>query len=178
MPLDSSTHMQLITRIIVLFLVAVGLSCDANAQNRNLPRFEDHRVTRTFSGKPASVNLRSNPKARLFRTMLKLSAEKGPNFAEHYTVGTWGCGSDCRMVAVIDAVNGRVYFAPFEVSTGATFRIDSNLFIANESEIERYLNGEEILDVYMPTWYVWRHGRFVRVFKSQAERIRRKNRAQ
>jgi len=141
-----------------------------------LPRFENHRVTKTFSGKRAPVNLRDHPQAQLFRTRLKLSAEKGSNFAGHYTVGTWGCGSDCRMVAVIDAINGHVYFAPFQVSTGASFRIDSNLFIANESEIDRYLAGEEMLDVYMPAWYVWRKGRFIQIFKTQAERLRKKNR--
>jgi hypothetical protein len=176
MPLNSSIRMQHVVGIVGLLIVILASWCEASAQKSNLPRFEDHRVPKTFSGKPVPVNLRSHSKARLFRTMLKLSAEKGPNFAGHYTVGTWGCGSDCRMVAVIDAVTGRVYFAPFQVSTGATFHLDSSLFIANESESDRYLAGEEMLDVYMPAWYVWRRGRFVEIFKTQAVRIRRKNR--
>ena len=174
MPLKPSSQLRFIPEAIVV-LVAT-LSFDANAQSSNVPRFQDHRVAKSFSGKPAPVNLRSHPKARLFRTMLKLSAAKGPNFAGHYTIGTWGCGSDCRIVAVINAVDGRVYFAPFQVSTGATFHIDSNLFIANESEIEGYLAGEAMLDVYTPAWYVWRRGRFVEIFKAQAARIRRNNR--
>ena len=166
------------TRTIGLFLVIVVISIVTTAQERHLPRFESYRATKNFSGEPAPVNLRSHPKARLFRTMLKRSVENGPNFAGHYVVGMWGCGSDCLMVAVTDAFNGRVYFAPFTVSTGGTFRIDSTLFVANESEIDRYLEGEEMLDVYLPAWYVWRHGRFVQIFKSQAEQIRRKNRRQ
>ena len=176
MPLKPSTPLRFIPKTIVLLFAT--LSFHANAQNNDVPRFEDYRVAKSFSGKPAPVNLRSHPKAQLFRTMLKLSAAKGPNFAGHYTVGTWGCGSDCRMVALIDAVNGHVYFAPFQVSAGAAFHIDSNLFIANESEIERYLAGEEMLDVYTPAWYVWRRGRFVEIFKARAERIRRNNRRQ
>ena len=178
MPRLSSMHMRPVIGIVGLLFIVVVTSLRTKAQKNNLPRFEDHPVMKTFSGKPAPLKLPSHSKARLFRTMLKLSAEKGPNFAGHYTVGTWGCGSDCRMVALIDAVTGRVYFAPFQVSTGATFHIDSFLFIANESEIDRYLAGEEMLHVYMPAWYVWRHGRFVEIFKAQAARLRRKNRHQ
>jgi hypothetical protein len=178
MPLNASTHMRTVVATIWLTLVFIAAPSGTNAQEPILPRFESYRVAKTFSGRPADVNLLSHPKARLFRTMLKLSAEKGPNFAGHYTIGTWGCGSDCRMLAVIDARSGRVYFAPFWVGIDATFRLDSALLIVNESETQRYLEGEEMLDVYMPAWYVWRGNRFVQIFKSQAERIRRKNRRQ
>lgn len=96
------------------------------------------------------------------------------NFAGHFTLVTWGCGSDCRMVAAVNAKTGDVYIAPFTVSTGVSFRLESKLVIANDSEINRYLSGEPMLDVYWPAWYVWQHGRFVRVFRKQAESLRRK----
>jgi hypothetical protein len=35
---------------------------------------------------------------------------EGPNFAGHYTVTHWGCGSNCWSIAIIDARNGNVYF--------------------------------------------------------------------
>jgi hypothetical protein len=177
MQLTSSTRMKPGSRLLLVLVCSSLISSGTSiAQKNQQPRFESYRVKKRFSGKPAQVNLRSHPNARLFRTMLKRSAEKGPNFAGHYTVGIWGCGSDCRTVAVIDAVTGKVYFAPFEVSTGASFRIDSRLFIANDSEIDRYLGGEEMLDVYTPSWYVWRNGRFVEIFRRQAETLRSKNR--
>ncbi len=165
------------TILLVCFVFVVS-SKGITAQNKSLPRFEDYRVSKVFTGKPAPVNLRSHPKARLFRTMLRMSAERGPNFAGHFTVAIWGCGSDCRMVAVVDANTGRVYFAPFQVSTGASFRINSRLFIANDTEVERYLSGEEMMDVYVPSWYVWRDGRFVQIFKKQGESLRKSNKPQ
>lgn len=168
--------MKLKFRILLLSCLVLATARAAVAQEKLLPRFEQHSVSRTLSGKPAAVDLRSHSKARLFRTMLRLGAEKGPNFAGHYTVATWGCGSSCIMVAVIDALSGRVYIAPFQVSTGASFRIDSRLLIANESEVERYLSGEAMLDVYVPAWYVWRNNRFVQIFKRRAETYRKKNR--
>jgi hypothetical protein len=36
----------------------------------------------------------------------------GPNFAEHYYVIRWSCGSDCLMMAVVDAKSGTVYSPP------------------------------------------------------------------
>jgi hypothetical protein len=168
--------MKLKFKVFLLSCMVLTAAEAGLAQPKLLPRFEQYSVSKTFSGKPAAVNLRSHPKARLFRTALKLGSEKGPNFAGHYTVATWGCGSDCRMVAVIDAITGKVYFAPFQVSTGASFHVDSRLLVANESEIERYLAGEEMLDVYMPGWYIWRNGKFIQIFKSRAEAYRNKNR--
>jgi len=40
----------------------------------------------------------------------------GPNFAGHYFVIRWGCGSECLMMAIVDARTGKVYDPPF---TGA-----------------------------------------------------------
>lgn len=177
MLLNISTHLRTVATI-ALTLIFIAAPSAANAQGPRLPRFDNYRVRKNFSGRPAAVNLRSHPKAPLFRTRLKLSAREGPNFAGRFTVGLWGCGSDCRMLAVIEARTGRVHFAPFWVGIDATFHLDSALLIVNESEIERYLAGEAMLDVYEPAWYVWRGNRFIQIFKSQAERTRRKNRGE
>lgn len=34
----------------------------------------------------------------------------GPNFAGHYRIVTWGCGSACLELAIVDLENGRVHF--------------------------------------------------------------------
>jgi hypothetical protein len=74
-------------------------------------RFEDFAVTELFAGTPAPVVLASS-RARQFRTVLTDEAKNAPNFAGHYRVATWGCGSDCHAFAIIDAVAGSVYFKP------------------------------------------------------------------
>jgi hypothetical protein len=38
--------------------------------------------------------------------------QPGPNFAGHYIVVTWACGSPCEMMAIVDAATGRVYNPP------------------------------------------------------------------
>jgi hypothetical protein len=98
---------------------------------RAVPRFSDFSVGEAFTDKPAPVDLASDPNARTFRTRLRQGAAKGPNFAGHYTIVSWGCGTDCQVTAVVDARNGRVVFAPFTAYSGTAFRRDSRLLIEN-----------------------------------------------
>ena len=149
----------------------------AQAQELTSPRFEDYPVSERFRGTPAPVNLRSARGASMFRTKLREGAQKGPNFAGHYTVITWGCGSDCRSVAIFDARTGRVYFAPFTVSipADADYRLNSRLLIANPPERTGwYENGGQMRDVYKPSWWVWRNGHLTEILpKKVRSRVRR-----
>lgn len=112
-------------------------------QDPTAPRFEDYAVPPRFKGRPANVNLRSHREARQWRTRLREGAKEGPNFADHFTVVTWGCGTDCVAIAVVDARNGNVYM-PEALHTLSTvnihdavldddvlpFRMDSRLLVA------------------------------------------------
>jgi ankyrin repeat protein len=97
---------------------------------RRAPRFEDFPVSRIYRGAPAPVDLHSNPEAPSYRTRLTQGARKGPNFAGHYTVVGWGCGSNCESAMLVDALTGRVYDG-FGDERGAEFRVNSNLVIAD-----------------------------------------------
>jgi hypothetical protein len=50
----------------------------------------------------------------MFRTRLREDSRTGTNFAGHYTVVFWGCGTGCAQLAVVDARTGRVYWPPLE----------------------------------------------------------------
>src|SRR5919112_705269 len=77
------------------------------------PRFEDYPARGVYKGRPAPVRLDSR-QARMFRTRLREDSRSGPNFAGHYTVVIWGCGSGCAQMGVVDARTGRVFFPPVE----------------------------------------------------------------
>ena len=100
------------------------------AEWKRAPRFEDFRVATIYKGAPAPVDLRSNPYAATFRTRLREGARKGPNFAGHYTVVAWGCGSNCESNMIVDARTGKVY-SGFGDERGAEFRLNSSLVIAD-----------------------------------------------
>ena len=77
----------------------------------NAPRFESFQVVVKPIEAPAPVDLASNRSAREFRTVLKDGAAKGPNFAGHFTIVGWGCGTSCLQWAIVDATTGRVFFS-------------------------------------------------------------------
>jgi hypothetical protein len=132
---------------------------------RRAPRFEDFPISQIYRGVPAPVDLRSNPEAPSYRTRLRQGAGKGPNFAGHYTVVGWGCGSNCESTMIVDALTGRVYDS-FGDERGAEFRINSNLVIADPGggpgAIGYLDNPTDSLPV---RYYVWSDDRFKLIYE-------------
>jgi hypothetical protein len=110
-------------------------------------RFEDFAtpVESVVSRRPPNL---SPPKARRYRTILRQAATEAPNFAGHYRVVTWGCGTCCTEFAILDLRSGEAWFPPFfngcgypadnEAPDGALlYRADSRLFVAAGANNER-----------------------------------------
>ena len=114
--------------VVGIALMLTGLFALSEPQDKSrpqpsIPRFEDYPVTEIFKGPPASPVLDSAPK-RLFRTRIRRGLktgkgvmrdgkeQPGPNFAGHYIIVEWPCGSPCEMDAVVDAGTGQVYEPP------------------------------------------------------------------
>src|SRR5438034_10634538 len=75
-------------------------------------RFEDFATDVETVASPASPAL-SSQQARRYRTLLRQAATEAPNFAGHYRVVTWGCGTCCTEFAVLDLRSGQAWFPPF-----------------------------------------------------------------
>ncbi len=113
--------------------------------------FRDYRVTEIYTGKHARVDLSSHPEAKTWRAKLIEAANKGSNFAGHYTIAIWGCGTSCTAFAIIDAITGKVFFPKNltrvswagwqEKEYGLKFRLDSNLLIVYGSPNEEDQKG-------------------------------------
>ena len=97
-------------RIRIVLLTALMLACSmiGFAQSKT-PTLTQYAV-RVEKKKNVKVNLRSHKNANMFRTNLRNAAKEGVNFAGHYILTTWGCGTNCSQSAIIDARNGRVFF--------------------------------------------------------------------
>jgi hypothetical protein len=61
----------------------------------------------------------------MFRAEIRKGAAKGPNFAGHYTVVRWGCGSDCLQIAIVDARTGKVHHPP-NLRTHQSWNVDDS----------------------------------------------------
>lgn len=99
-----------------------------------------------FVGEVATVNFGSLPEAKLFQTTITEQSSEGPNFAGHYTVATWGCGTECQGFAIIDAITGEIVeYEPsidHQVSEGLSHSLDSNLLVLNpKSDNQEYLDS-------------------------------------
>src|ERR1051325_4969852 len=97
-------------RIPMTLLLAALSASVAHTQNsiedskfdaKHLPRFEDFPVTETWTSPSAALKLTTSSE-RMFKTNLTAASQQSPNFAGHYRLTHWGCGSNCAAAALID----------------------------------------------------------------------------
>ena len=80
---------------------------------REVPKFGDYSVALPKTGAAYSSKLVfTSSYARRYRTVISQEGKKEPNFAGHYRVVTWGCGTDCHGFAIVNRVTGQVYTSP------------------------------------------------------------------
>jgi hypothetical protein len=67
----------------------------------------------------APVNFESHPIAKEYRTVISEKYDElEVNFASHYIITTWGCGSGCVSGAMVDIRDGNVYPLPHDEEWG------------------------------------------------------------
>lgn len=129
------------TRILCLVILLVGLLQSAtlvaadncypitkqDLEDAKAPTFEQYSVAPVAVPRIAPLDLRSNTLAKTYKTALTKGAAQGPNFAGHYTIVGWGCGTSCVSFAIVDALTGKV-FAPSEFQTISGTRLAADDF--------------------------------------------------
>ena len=75
------------------------------------PAFSEYPTTTLEVVSTPKLDMKSNPIAKTYRTVLRQEIAEGPNYAGHYRVAFWGCGSSCAMFAVVDLKTGKVITA-------------------------------------------------------------------
>ena len=100
-----------------------------------------------------------------YRTRLRLAAKREANFAGHYVLAAWGCGTDCLNFAIIDRRTGQVFRSDEMNSVGPpgmdrlTFQPDSKLLIVTAGR------SEEEYDRPGVRFYAW-DGRKLKLVRS------------
>ncbi|MFY0603471.1 MAG: hypothetical protein JXQ93_05945 [Flavobacteriaceae bacterium] len=103
-----------------------------------LPAFESYKVP-VYMGKLKDPDFSTNPEAKQFITRIKEGCKSGINFAGHYTLVFWGCGTSCQYGVVVDRKNGNIYNG-YQSSLGSEFRIDSKLIIIDADSFNAEAN--------------------------------------
>jgi hypothetical protein len=72
------------------------------------PKFQDYPAALGLKASKPKLDLSSSPVARAYRTVLRRAISEGPDFAGHYKVAGWGCGTACGVFVVVNLATGRV----------------------------------------------------------------------
>jgi hypothetical protein len=116
------------------------------------PTFEKFPVPSETIEAP-KVDLKSHPIGSKFRTVITDTVKsEGANFAGHFTIATWGCGTNCSLFAIIDLRTGQISHNPNRIlPRGLEYRVDSSLLILNP----RLDDGFEHFPEVPTTYCVW-----------------------
>lgn len=84
----------------------------ADLNDESAPSFEDYKVPVEGPIKHPKVDTETTKIGHMFRTVLRNGIKSGPNYAGHYTVVVWGCGTSCSSFAVVNLKTGQVITSP------------------------------------------------------------------
>lgn len=151
-------------RFALAFALLFICSDKAIFAQKKTPTFKDYSVTKVYKGKTAPVKI--TPDNKMYRTRLKSAAKnEKPNFAGHYILTFWGCGTECFTGAVIEAKTGKVYFWGLisnwnnklgDDNNPIDFKLDSRLLILTGMRDEAGDEGDN-----GKHYYKFENGRFV-----------------
>jgi hypothetical protein len=96
-----------LVKYIALAVLVLASSAAVHAQKT--PTFAAYSA-KVEKIKTINVNLASNKDARRFRTNLRNAAKEGVNFAGHFILTGWGCGTNCEQMAIIELAGVGVGF--------------------------------------------------------------------
>jgi len=105
------TNAQIRVSILLTLLLTTYPSTGQSRPAAKLPRFEDYALQEKWDGIAASLKLQTRSD-REFRTQFRNAATKPPNFAGHYRVTTWGCGTDCLQGGIVNLLTGELMPLP------------------------------------------------------------------
>nr|WP_244110648.1 hypothetical protein [Burkholderia cenocepacia] len=90
---------------------APATTAAASCASPSFDRYPAPAAVRT-PRKPAAAPRLTSKEARLYRTVIRDEFAQPANFAGHYRIAIWGCGTDCRNFAIVDKNTGVTYTMP------------------------------------------------------------------
>jgi len=121
----------------------------ADLADAKAPAFGAYSTPTPEAFQIANFDLKSNPIANTYRTVLREQISEKPNFAGHYRLAYWGCGASCAMFAVLNLKTGKVITAK-EFATVAGTHLYADDFLPgtlSDAWGFRYRNDSSLLVV-------------------------------
>jgi hypothetical protein len=129
------------------------------------PRFSDFETTDVFRG-PAAAPIIRTAFDRRFQSQIRRQAIPPPNFAGHFKIAEWGCGSSCVSIAAVDLKTGRVYEPPFSIlGYGSPYQYEGG-----DAELENHVSSRLLIARGCPEdkncgtyYYEWKGNHFEQI---------------
>ena len=165
-------------RLVTSAVLAILLAHPAHGQKVTTPRFTDLPAA-VERARVKSIDFNRNPDARSFRTRLSEAIKEGVNFAGHFVVAGWGCGTGCVSGAIVDTRTGNVFWPEQFHDIGVwydensytdkpvDYRKNSRLFVVNGSPGTKQGEADRPQGTY---YYEWKNNRLrlIRVIERKA----------
>ena len=163
-------------------LLAISVQLLAQNAPGRLPGFGDYLAGHAYGGVPATLKL-NKPWAAMYAAEIRDGVEqaygdnlhKGPNFAGHLIVVTWGCWAPCLRMAIVDAQTGEIYYPPLTFEGDGPQNFDLPLLtppnaVSRNPEIQFRPNSDLMIIEATPSqsgnqpsytfYFLWRQGRW------------------
>jgi len=123
-------------------------------------KFSNYKVG-VYNGKLVPPDFKTDPPSFEYRTQIKDQCKtQGINFAGHFTLAHWGCGSDCEAVAIVDRISGKIFYSNlFSLDQSVFFQIkfrpDSKMLIINDwllDDLKGYLVCSDTWKLAVASW--------------------------
>jgi hypothetical protein len=107
----------------------------------DFPDYDSYSVPESPKTLAGDIAWTSHEKAWNVRTRLREGLKEGPNYAGKYAVIMHGCGSSCQVYWIVNVETGKVV-GNVTAGAGASYKIDSRLFIVNPPSDPLNIGGE------------------------------------
>lgn len=178
--------------VLLLSLFYLHLPSEGSCEPiRSRPLFSDY-PTPVEGPKADTADFSAIPASRKYRTAISHALKDGVTFGGKYSVALWGCGTNCRGIAVVRTGDGKVVFYKeafdrvrldrIRVSSplGLSFRKDSALLIVNPMNDDKPFSAEDLCDrtstVFghygLPLYFLWKDETFRNVTPKEILHVR------
>lgn len=134
---DERMMLRKLFSVLCLMVAVVAPRADGGSLEKNeaivseVAGFSDYPVE-VSSQRLQRVDLESHPDAASFKTRFLALEGREANFAGHYLLLYWGCGTSCQQFSIVDVETGQVFMDEnWSTSKGVCFRPDSALLITD-----------------------------------------------
>ena len=160
-----------IVSLCLLVPLPLGAQASQHWSENRAPTFEDFPVEANFAGPSVPIDLSSHAQGWTYRTRLRRAAEQPPDFAGHYVVAQWGCGTSCAVHHLVDLTTGRIFDAP-SAGRGFLHRVESRLIIQDPPISGfAYRTASDLSPV---VYWLWKDETFVRIYQEDCTVVDRK----